>query len=385
MTKNFPRIALLAILLFLINTNCQAQLSPIDFENGGYGATWTWTTFENASNPPVQIVANPFPGGINLTDKVAKFTALQAGQPWAGFESFHGGGIGTFTLNANNCIVKLMVYKSVISDVGVKFVTPSSASTGELKVPNTLINQWEELTFDFTSQIGHPAMIGIDQIVIFPDFDLGGRTTDNICYSDNIRMGTPSTPIQVTFATQNTDSLPVYVFGNWNNWSNFPGAPMILNTLTGNYEATLPIPSSTTIEYLYVNGISTKEVLDSSWTCTNGNATFTNRLSNLGTADTTLCNIWQSCTTCSPLAIENIKNEAVEIILSQHFMRMNSSTISFLDEIKIYDLMGKIVFSSNGNIRTNQNIPVELKNNTFYILLAKKGTMVYKLKSIITN
>ena len=163
-----------------------AQNSPIDFETGGYGATWTWTVFENGSNPSLEIVTNPNTGGINSSATVAKFTALQAGQPWAGCESLHGSDIGTFSLDATNSTVKIMVYKTVISDVGLKFVIPSSGSLGEIKVANTVTNAWEELTFDFSSHIGLPEAIGIDQIVVFPDFDLGGRTQDNIIYFDNI-------------------------------------------------------------------------------------------------------------------------------------------------------------------------------------------------------
>jgi hypothetical protein len=79
-----------------------------------------------------------------------------------------------------------MVYKTVISDVGLKFVIPTSGSLGEIKVANTVTNAWEELIFDFSSHIGLPEAIGIDQIVVFPDFNLGGRTQDNIIYFDNI-------------------------------------------------------------------------------------------------------------------------------------------------------------------------------------------------------
>ena len=102
------------------------QNSPIDFETGGYGETWTWTVFENDSNPFLEIVTNPNTGGINSSATVAKFTALQAGQPWAGCESLHGSDIGTFSLNVTNSTIKIMVYKTVISDVGLKFVIPTS-------------------------------------------------------------------------------------------------------------------------------------------------------------------------------------------------------------------------------------------------------------------
>jgi hypothetical protein len=80
-----------------------------------------------------------------------------------------------------------MVWKSVISDVGIKLVAASGWAQPEIKVANTLINQWEELTFDFSGYPNPPGSEGMyDQIVIFPDFDLSGRTQDNIIYFDNI-------------------------------------------------------------------------------------------------------------------------------------------------------------------------------------------------------
>jgi len=182
------------LLLLLFIGLVWGQNFPIDFETGGYGATWTWTVFENGGNPPLEIVTNPNTGGINSLATVAKFTALQAGQPWAGCESLHGSDIGTFSLDATNSTLKIMVYKPIISDVGLKFVIPSSGSLGEIKVANTVTNAWEELTFDFSSHIGLPEAIGIDQIVVFPDFNLSGRTQDNIIYFDNISFSPATVP-----------------------------------------------------------------------------------------------------------------------------------------------------------------------------------------------
>ena len=162
-----------------------AQNVPIDFELGGNGLNWTWTTFENNTNPTLEIVANPDPSGLNTSATVAKFTALQTGEPWAGCESMHGSDIGSFSFNNSNCTVSIMVWKSVISDVGIKFVDATSAAQPEIKIANTLVNQWEKITFDFSSRIGVFPIIK-DQIVIFPDFDLGGRSQDNIIYFDNV-------------------------------------------------------------------------------------------------------------------------------------------------------------------------------------------------------
>ncbi|MFK8046603.1 MAG: T9SS type A sorting domain-containing protein [Crocinitomicaceae bacterium] len=196
--KNF----LLFMILLALNL-AFGQNVPIDFESGGNGAGWTWTTFENDVNPALQIIANPDPTGANTSATVASFTALQAGQPWAGCESMHGADLGSFTFNANNSEVKIMVWKSVISDVGIKFVEPASGSLGEIKVANTVTNQWEELSFDFSGHIGN---IGtIDQIVIFPDFN--ARTQDNVVYFDNITIGNP-TPEPAPMVAAPTPALP---------------------------------------------------------------------------------------------------------------------------------------------------------------------------------
>lgn len=155
----------------------------INFESPGFGANWTWNVFENATNPPLEFVANPNPSGINTSATVAKFTARQAGQPYAGCETQHGA-FGSFTFNNSNKIVRIMVYKTVISDVGIKFVENNGAALPEIKIPNTVINAWEELTFDFSGSIGTTGVL--DQIVVFPDFN--ARTADNVIYFDNIRF-----------------------------------------------------------------------------------------------------------------------------------------------------------------------------------------------------
>ncbi len=202
------KITYLITLLFILSMNSIfAQNVPIDFEAGGNGAAWTWSVFENDTNPALEIIPNPDASGINASATVAKFTALQTGNPWAGVESMHGSDLGTFTLDATNAIVKIMVWKPVVSDVGIKFILPSGEALPEIKVPNTLINQWEELTFDFSGRIDHPATIGQDQIAIFPDFNLDGRAQDNICYFDNITFSEISQAPQPTVAAP-TPTVP---------------------------------------------------------------------------------------------------------------------------------------------------------------------------------
>lgn len=77
-----------------------------------------------------------------------------------------------------------MVYKTVISDVAVKFAIVNGGVQLEIKVPNTKINEWEELTFDFSVKIGLFETINIDQIIFFLNFN--SRTAETTSYFDNV-------------------------------------------------------------------------------------------------------------------------------------------------------------------------------------------------------
>jgi hypothetical protein len=165
---------------------------PIDFEINGNGAAWSWTVFENGSNTVLEIIDNPYRIGINTSKTVAKFTAFREGQPYAGCETKHGEGIGAFKFDETNSVVKILVYKTSISDVALKFAEYAAPGVGaeaqpEVKVSNTKVNEWEELTFDVSGSIGKGATMIIDQIIIFPDFT--SRTVDTVIYFDNITFG----------------------------------------------------------------------------------------------------------------------------------------------------------------------------------------------------
>ena len=166
--------------LLFISFALPAQNIPVNFEEAGNGADWNWTVFENDTNPALEIIPNPDPSGLNTSATVAKFTALESGMPFAGCETLHGAGIGSFTIDADNAVIRILVWKSVISDVGIKLVRADNWSLGEIKVSNTVVNQWEQLEFDFSAHIGNT----YDQLVIFPDFD--DRATDNIIYFDEV-------------------------------------------------------------------------------------------------------------------------------------------------------------------------------------------------------
>jgi len=97
--------------------------------------------------------------------------------------------VGTFTFTAENSTVTIMVLKTVVSNVGLKFEGPNpDGGAGvifkEILVPNTVTNgEWELLSFDFSSEIGKT----YDRLVVIPDFL--ERTQDNINYFDQISFG----------------------------------------------------------------------------------------------------------------------------------------------------------------------------------------------------
>ncbi|MFT4575112.1 MAG: hypothetical protein ACI9SI_000010 [Polaribacter sp.] len=179
------KITLLLLLISWMGFS-QQETFDVTFEPGTDGSdASTWSTFENNTNPSLEIVANPDATGVNTSATVAKFTALDAGQLYAGTQTSHKG-LGEWILESGNTTISIMVYKTVISDVGIKFVNSTNGTIFELKQSNSTTNAWENLTYDISSFIASGENHNIDQLVVFPDWPAGDRTSDNIVYFDNI-------------------------------------------------------------------------------------------------------------------------------------------------------------------------------------------------------
>jgi hypothetical protein len=157
------------------------QNSPIYVEATCNGTFGTCTVFENNSNLAVQIVSNLDISGVNTSCYIAKNTTLQTGQPSAECKTIHGAGISSLAVDALKNTIKILEWKGVISDVAIKLVGNGDSTLHEITIPNTLINQSEEITFDFSA---HRENNNYDQIVIFPGFNLNDRAIDSVCYFD---------------------------------------------------------------------------------------------------------------------------------------------------------------------------------------------------------
>lgn len=168
----------------------------IDFE-GDEAAQAEWVAFENGDpSAPLEFVTNPNMVG-NTTNGVAKLTPLAADPCCGKFAGVVTHTVQSFALSDSNALVKIWVHKDKISPVGVKFEKFNGdgyGSHGEITATNTLVNQWEELTIDFSSQIGLPETDAITGIAIFPDM-VDGRTADTTIYLDEITFNpTSDTP-----------------------------------------------------------------------------------------------------------------------------------------------------------------------------------------------
>ena len=194
----------ITFLFILVSTVGFSQAShTIDFEPTGTGSGWNWTATEVA--PTFSEIANPVSGGINTSATVVEFIAYTTDNNWALCFTDDD---GEFTFDATNSTVKIMVYKPTISNVAIKFEGLSPAI--EIASANTVINEWEELTFDFSAQIGNT----YSRLIIIPDFvvpygDGTDRITDNTLYFDNVVVpdGTITGPLP---APTNAPSMPSY-------------------------------------------------------------------------------------------------------------------------------------------------------------------------------
>lgn len=217
-----------------------------------------------------------------------------------------------------------------------------------------------------------------------------GTSDTALCFTWNTcnpcTITPPPSNLNVTFRVESPDSTPVYVFGSWSNWSNWPGDTMAFNSALNVYERVLSIPGNGPIEYLFVNGVGpTKEVLDYTWPCTNNDSVYTNRKSVLGGMDTTLCFKWEECTPCgaTPTSLIELNKESVELNLGNGFVKINSNQISKFDQLEIFDVVGKLIYSQKDQLLANTKIPVNLNANTIYLFRVKSSNSYFKFKGMI--
>jgi len=184
-----------------------SQNAPIDFETGGYGADWTWATFEapaGKNNPTFSIASNPSADSKNNSSKVAKIVieyATTASWGSAGCESKHGSDIGSFAVTSSNNLVKMMIYQEgFAAPVALKFANNSGGAHSQVTVNNTIADAWVEVEFDMSEWIGS-GLGKPDQIIFFPSH--AARNSGHTVYFDNVTFGNVKALAEPTAAAAN--------------------------------------------------------------------------------------------------------------------------------------------------------------------------------------
>ena len=139
--------------------------------------------FEAGAQGYMHVVPNPDPVG-NTSNYVVEFRRGADGQPWAGFWSRLPEPLDLTEYK----YVYVDVWKPLISPVVFK-LEPDGADNPEVNsmFPQTKVNEWETMVFDFSDQDGL-----FEVITFFPDFpETVEHEEDIIIYFDNIRVGGP--------------------------------------------------------------------------------------------------------------------------------------------------------------------------------------------------
>jgi hypothetical protein len=175
------------------------------------------------ANGSLTVIPNPDTNAVNHSINVVKFVRGK-GDPWGGF----WGQLSTPIDVTTNKYVHVKVWKPRISPVKVKIEVPvgtgSVLETASMS-PQTLINEWEELVFDFSALTGTT----YNQFNLMPDFEDPLTITEDITmYFDDLYINNDpavgSAPVQVI---EDFETVPMTRLsdGNVNDASAFMQIP----------------------------------------------------------------------------------------------------------------------------------------------------------------
>lgn len=158
-------------------------------DNETAATTLTWKYFANghieATGEPVKVVDNPNPSGINMSAKVTAFIKADSALPFAGIYSdpnlespIDFKGVKT---------IRVKVYMDHIGNFAAKLEgSATGAPALEIAVPNTKINEWEEITVNFAAA---PDNGEYKRLTLFFDLGIDATGVDVTSYFDDIVVG----------------------------------------------------------------------------------------------------------------------------------------------------------------------------------------------------
>ncbi len=121
----------------------------INFDDAAFISD-TWKYFPADDSGAFELIDNPDPTGINQSAKVGKATEkATSGQPWQGMYTDLAAPIHF----GSDKIIRMKIWSPQVATVTMKLerpLTPGAPTSGDLTVPNTKANEWEELQWDFS-------------------------------------------------------------------------------------------------------------------------------------------------------------------------------------------------------------------------------------------
>ena len=202
-------IILVTLLLLVSFGYAQQQEYLFDFEpNTPSGVASNWYTFDN--NPAAaEVVDNPNLNGTNPSStKVLKVVVGPSNAFYAGVNNAWDEGVfGTWEIDmgvANNLSLTMDVHKNYVGTVGIKMGTAGQGTSFQItnqNVGNTVVNEWQTLTWDLSGINPNGDLTNISQMVVFVDWTEGlpDRAENSTIHIDNIKFN----------ANKLTDAPPV--------------------------------------------------------------------------------------------------------------------------------------------------------------------------------
>ncbi len=193
---------LLTALLFSAAVFAQNPQIPIDFESSTL--TYTWSDFAGGV---ASVIDNPQSSGINTSAKVGQMVK-GAGEVFGGSTLALAGPID---FGSNNALKMKVFANRAGANVLLKLEGPGGP-TGDVIVPTTVANQWEELTFSFAGLTGNT----YNAITLIYDLGVVGDGSANFTLLfDDIDFTTASAGVTIPIDFESTTLTYM--------WSDFAG------------------------------------------------------------------------------------------------------------------------------------------------------------------
>ncbi|MGJ8744178.1 T9SS type A sorting domain-containing protein [Polaribacter sp.] len=233
------KITLLLALLMTSIGFSQQQEYHLDFEEGTpSGLASNWYTFDNEP-PPAEIVDNPDLDGVNATaSKVMKVVMGPSHAFYAGVNNkWEDSKFGTWKIDmavSSNLTLTMDVNKNYVGTVGIKMATNSAGTTFQItdqNVGNTVVDEWQTLTFDLSGINPNGDLSNISQMVVFVDWTEGmsDRAEGSTIYIDNIKFNAEKLTDAPDAPVAGTATLPLD-FESETTWSDFDGGVVTTET-----------------------------------------------------------------------------------------------------------------------------------------------------------